>query len=185
MGAKVSVPKPEEGCAGQAPTYDVDIPFTYSPDPRGRPFNLISGQILSELLDGKIQAPWIKKIVIIDCRGDIEFNAGHIKYGEAEAIHCHPAEGDVAGCYDRLYDEGTVFVFHCAQSFARGPECLRRWYEKQAAAGRPKEKLHAFVLRGGYNEFHEPFAAFCCGEFISEFEARRQAVYGITPVAEA
>jgi hypothetical protein len=127
----------------------------------GQNYDRISGDTLCSLLNDKGE---FDKIVVVDCRGDLEFNAGHI----ANAIHAQTEE-DFEGLFDKFYNENTCFVFHCEFSKVRAPLRLKQFLELCRTRG-VQSTPHCFVLDRGYSVFYVLHREQCINGYRPELE---------------
>jgi hypothetical protein len=83
-------------------------------------------------------------------------------------VRCPREESDVpAALCAAWYDPDMCFVL-------RGPRSLSKTFQLHTAIGRPRVRLHAFVIDLGYAEFQLRFPELCCGTFIPEAEEKRR-----------
>jgi rhodanese-related sulfurtransferase len=124
-------------------------------------YRRINGDTFCSLFDNHSQ---FDKMLVIDCRRAYEYEGGHIK----GAIRVHPFEDEFESLYSRVYDPGTLFIFHCEYSMYRAPASIMRFYDQHENAGRAREDLHAFVLDGGYLHFWPEHPDYCDGGYTPE-----------------
>jgi hypothetical protein len=108
-------------------------------------YERISADNLCSLLRDKRD---FEKIVVIDCRGDLEFRGGHL----AVAVHAQTEE-DFEQVFQSFYTENTFFVFHCEFSKVRAPLRLKQFLRICKAHG-IESIPHCCVLDRGYSGFY-------------------------------
>jgi rhodanese-related sulfurtransferase len=111
--------------------------------------------------------PEFDRLLVVDCRTEREYNAGHIK----GAVRRHPFDTNFDQLYAEEYSPTTLFVFHCEFSASRGPRAICRFMRLHADAGRQGNTLHAVLLLGGYTAFFRLHSELCEGAYA---RGRRQ-----------
>jgi M-phase inducer tyrosine phosphatase len=109
--------------------------------------------------------PKFDRVLVVDCRTQREYNAGHIK----GAIRRHPQEPGFDQFYAEEYSPMTLFVFHCELSSFRAPCAICRFMRLHADAGRTEDSLHALVLLGGYRAFFQLHRKLCEGGYQPQY----------------
>lgn len=104
--------------------------------------------------------------VIIDCRTSFEYEGGHIK----GSINFSPLKGKhvITNLYYKIWKPRSIYIFHCEFSVSRGPLAWRQFQEAHLKSFNKDLPLHAFVLDGGYRQFHKLYQNYCDGKYVPE-----------------
>lgn len=109
--------------------------------------------------------PKFQNITIIDCRTEMEYEGGHIK----GAINVGPNNKEaMVNLYHEIWKPKSLYIFHCEFSLFRGPTGWSIFNEEHKKSTNKDLPLHAFVLNGGYREFHAKYPEQCDGGYVSE-----------------
>jgi rhodanese-related sulfurtransferase len=130
-------------------------------------FDRISAATFCALVDNH---PNFDNVFVCDCRTPGEYNGGHIK----TAIRCHPFMESIPDLYKAEYNAKISFIFHCEFSAYRAPAAIVQFQNTHRAAGRPANELHAFVLDGGFSQFHPEHKDYCIGNYVPEMACLTQ-----------
>jgi rhodanese-related sulfurtransferase len=153
------------GCPVEAPTQPYQFVFrTFAAE--GVP-RMISSKQLADLLQGRTRRlrELRGRLVIIDCRFEQEYAAGHIQ-GAFSLLH----PKDVLHFFETpgLFHE-RIFVFHCEFSQRRGPLAFQLFRSEDRRRNLPTGRLcfpQAFVLHQGYKAFHHEYGWLCEGGYL-------------------
>lgn len=115
-----------------------------------------------------------KNIFIIDCRSETEYKGGHIK-GSIN-ISSPNDKNVISNLYHEIWKPKTLYIFHCEFSLFRGPTGWSYFNEEHSKSVNKDLPLHAFVLNGGYREFHAKYPEQCDGGYVSEAKAFIESV---------
>lgn len=123
----------------------------------------ISPEIFVQLFDNHSK---FDNFTVIDCRTAYEYNGGHIK----GSLNYSPLKGKhvITNLYHRIWKSKSIYIFHCEFSVSRGPLSWRQFNEAHMQSINKDRPLHAFVLDGGYREFHKLYPNYCDGKFTPE-----------------
>jgi hypothetical protein len=127
----------------------------------GQSYDRISSDTLCNLLQDKGD---FDKVVLVDCRGDLEFNGGHISV----AIHAQTEE-DFEEVFHKFYTENTCFVFHCEFSKVRAPLRLKQFLQIGRSQG-IESMPHCYVLDRGYSVFYVLHSEQCVDGYRRELD---------------
>ena len=108
----------------------------------------ISPEDLAASIAEKPLGPQNKEIVVIDVRGDMEFQEGHIKGAKHFPSNYWHNPNFVENVAKDTSGSKRI-IFHCAQSQQRGPKCARIFREhlatRNAESAKPAEELDTEV----------------------------------------
>lgn len=143
--------------------------------PDGQPDNIprITRETLIEILDGKYDEKYNKKMVI-DCRFEYEFNGGHIDGA------CNYNDKDQLA--EELFEsvsEKTLLIFHCEYSAHRAPlmaRHVRQQDRNENAEHYPRLTYpEVYILEGGYSGFFNEHRERCEPQNYVEMDDKNHA----------
>ena len=115
---------------------------------------------LVEILDGKFNHLY-EKLVIIDCRFEYEYEAGHI----AEAVNFNDKEALSSRLFDIEPTSKALLIFHCEYSAHRAPlmaQFIRQKDRTLNADNYPHLTYpELYILEGGYSAFYSDYRSRC------------------------
>jgi len=130
----------------------------------------VSVHTVASLVRGEIKN--VDKHVIIDCRYDYEYEAGHLK----DALNLSKKQAIERFFKDYRHTEGKhVIIFHCEFSKHRGPNCARflRQLDRTANKYPALTFPDVYVMDGGYKAFFENYSNLCSPEvYVSMWDTR-------------
>ena len=166
-------------CSALQSVMDIDdvhrpvLPHFY---PDGQPDNIprITRETLIEILDGKYDENYNKKMVI-DCRFEYEFNGGHIdgayNYNDKDLLADELFETQTPG--------KTLLVFHCEYSAHRAPMMARHIRQQDRTANiehYPRLTYpEVYILEGGYSGFFTAHRERCEPQNYVEMDDKNHA----------
>ena len=116
--------------------------------------------------------------IVIDCRWDYEYQAGHIK-GAQNIDNPTLLERKFFQDFDyirQLMRERTILVFHCEFSQKRAPQLWSKLREIDRNLNMEKyPKLfypEMYILNGGYKQFYTEFPEHCEGGYLPEADGK-------------
>eukprot|EP01029_Cantina_marsupialis_P024378 TRINITY_DN62659_c0_g1_i1.p1 TRINITY_DN62659_c0_g1~~TRINITY_DN62659_c0_g1_i1.p1 ORF type:complete len:403 (-),score=111.41 TRINITY_DN62659_c0_g1_i1:248-1456(-) len=130
----------------------------------------IDGDTLEKLMDGGFEG--VKSYIIIDCRYEFEYQAGHIR-GARNAT-------DPVGLQEILFDdppsiaEGKhiVVLFHCEYSQKRAPKLMRELRAMDRLTNQYPNLCYpeAYLIKDGYRSIFQTHQQLCHGSYRSMFD---------------
>lgn len=137
----------------------------------------ITGETMIDVLDGKY-ARVHDKVIVIDCRFDFEYGAGHID----GALSFENREKLAAHLFDSTSPTSTsrsLVIFHCEYSVHRAP-IMAQFFRSHDRSVNPERYPaltypESYVLEGGFKSFFQNYRSRCVGKYVEMTAAEHAA----------
>ena len=129
--------------------------------------NSCPGITQKAFVDSIVSRPnWDRDTVIVDCRWDYEYNAGHIR----GAVHYQDAQKLVEDMLvKKLFAQHQV-IFYCEYSAVRSVRMAQYFRSMNMEARFPFDNIQ--ILENGYHSFYPKYTEYCVGDYVSEKDER-------------